>query len=57
MNGSMVTKDVTIDATVKAPDGSTTPEATRRDDAARGREANDAGASNGKWIITAIKPA
>jgi len=56
LNGNMATKDVTVDATVKAPDGSTSQKqmiVTMQ----RAVVKTDKGERNGKWIITAIKPA
>jgi hypothetical protein len=56
MNGNMVTKDVTVDTTVKAPDGSTSQKqmvVTMQ----RAVVKTEKGDRNGKWIITAIKPA
>jgi hypothetical protein len=56
LDGSMVTKDVTVDATVKAPDGSTSQKQmliTVQRAVVKGPN----GVRNGKWIITAIKPA
>ena len=56
LNGNMATKDVTVDATVKAPDGSTSQKqmiVTMQ----RAVVKTDKGERNGKWVITAIKPA
>jgi hypothetical protein len=56
LNGNMVTKDVTIDATVKAPDGSTSQKqmvVTMQ----RAVVKTEKGDRNGKWIITGLKPA
>lgn len=56
MDGNLVTKDVTVTATVKAPDGATAPKnliVTVQRAVVKGAT----GEHNGKWIITAIKPA
>ena len=54
VEGQMESKDVTIDATVKAPDGSTSHKnlvVTMERAVAKNPD------KNGKWILTAIKPA
>jgi hypothetical protein len=56
MNGNMVTKDITIDATVKAPDGSTSQKQLMMT-VQRAVVKTATGERNGKWIITSIKPA
>jgi hypothetical protein len=57
LNGNMVTKDIVVDATVKAPDGSTSQkQLTLTVQRAVVKGANGAD-RNGKWIITGIKPA
>lgn len=57
LDGNMVSKDITVDATVKAPDGSTSQK-TLVLTVQRAVVKDDKGANrNGKWIITAIKPA
>jgi hypothetical protein len=57
MDGNMVTKDITVDATVKAPDGTTSQKQlvlTAQRAVVKGANGAE---RNGKWIITAIKPA
>ena len=57
LNGNMVTKDITVDATVKAPDGSTSQKQlvlTVQRAVVKGKNGAD---RNGKWIITKITPA
>jgi hypothetical protein len=56
MNGNMVSKDITVDATVKAPDGSTSQKQLVMT-VQRAVVKTATGERNGKWIITAIKPA
>ena len=56
LDGNMVTKDVTVDATVKAPDGSTSQKQLVLT-VQRAVVKAATGERNGKWIITAIKPA
>jgi len=56
MNGNMVSKDITIDATVKAPDGSTSQKQLVMT-VQRAVVKTATGERNGKWIITSIKPA
>jgi hypothetical protein len=56
LNGNMVTKDINVDATVKAPDGSTSQKQFVIT-VQRAVVKSDKGERNGKWIITAIKPA
>ena len=56
MNGNMVSKDITIDATVKAPDGSTSQKQLMMT-VQRAVVKTATGERNGKWIITSIKPA
>jgi hypothetical protein len=56
MDGSMVSKDISVAATVRGPDGTTSQKnyvvtATRA--VVKGKE----GERQGRWIITAIKPA
>ena len=56
MNGTMVSKDITIAATVKAPDGGTSQKnyvITAQRAIVKGKE----GDRQGRWIITGIKPA
>ena len=56
LNGTMVSKDISIAATVRAPDGSTSQKnyvITTQRAVVKGPN----GDRNGKWIITAIKPA
>jgi len=56
MDGTMVTKDVTIDATVKAPDGQTSQKnlvVTLQRAIVKGAK----GEKPGKWVVTAVKPA
>ncbi|MCM3878972.1 MAG: hypothetical protein ND807_02580 [Vicinamibacterales bacterium] len=59
LDGNMESKDITVDATVKAPDGSTSQKqlvmTVQR--AVVKAAAGAAGERNGKWIITGIKPA
>jgi hypothetical protein len=52
--GQMETKDVIIDATVKAPDGSTSQ---KKFDVTMQRAVTKNPDKTGKWIFTAIKPA
>jgi hypothetical protein len=57
LNGNMVTKDITVDATVKTPDGATSQKQlvlTVQRAVVKGPNGAD---RNGKWIITSIKPA
>lgn len=56
MNGNMVTKDINVDATVKAPDGSTSQKQLLLT-VQRAVVKTATGERNGKWIITSIKPA
>jgi hypothetical protein len=56
MNGNMVSKDITIDATVKAPDGATSQKQLVMT-VQRAVVKTATGERNGKWIITSIKPA
>jgi hypothetical protein len=56
MNGNMVSKDIAIDATVKAPDGSTSQKQLVMT-VQRAVVKTATGERNGKWIITSIKPA
>jgi hypothetical protein len=56
MNGNMVSKDITIDATVKAPDGATSQKQLVMT-VQRAVVKTASGERNGKWIITSIKPA
>ena len=59
MDGNLVSKDVTVDATVKAPDGSTSQKplvVTIQRAVVKGAEGAQ-GDRTGKWIITAVKPA
>ena len=56
MNGNMVSKDIKIDATVKAPDGSTSQKQLVMT-VQRAVVKTATGERNGKWIITSIKPA
>jgi len=56
MDGTMVSKDITIAATVKAPDGGTSQKnyvVTAQRAIVKGKE----GDRQGRWIITGIKPA
>jgi hypothetical protein len=56
MDGNLVSKDITIDATVRAPDGTT----SKKQMAVTVQRAVVKGATGeraGKWIITAVKPA
>jgi hypothetical protein len=56
MDGTMVSKDITIAATVKAPDGGTSQKnyvITAQRAIVKGKE----GDRQGRWIITGIKPA
>ena len=56
MDGTMVSKDITIAATVKAPDGATSQKnyvVTAQRAIVKGKE----GERQGRWIITGIKPA
>ena len=56
MDGTMVSKDITIAATVKAPDGGTSKKnyvVTAQRAIVKGKE----GDRQGRWIITGIKPA
>jgi len=56
MDGTMVTKDVTIDATVKAPDGQTSQKnlvVTLQRAIVKGAK----GEKPGKWVVTAVRPA
>jgi hypothetical protein len=56
MDGTMVSKDITIAATVKAPDGTTSQKnyvITAQRAIVKGKE----GDRQGRWIITGIKPA
>ncbi len=56
MDGTMVSKDITIAATVKAPDGSTSQKnyvITAQRAIVKAKE----GERQGRWIITGIKPA
>jgi hypothetical protein len=56
MDGTMVSKDITIAATVKAPDGATSQKnyvVTAQRAIVKGKE----GDRQGRWIITGIKPA
>ncbi len=56
MDGTMVSKDITIAATVKAPDGSTSQKnyvVTAQRAIVKAKE----GERQGRWIITGIKPA
>ncbi len=56
MDGTMVSKDITIAATVKAPDGATSQKnyvITAQRAVVKGKE----GDRQGRWIITGIKPA
>ena len=58
LTGNMVTKDITVDATVKAPDGSTSQKqliVTVQRAVVKG--ASGAPDRNGKWIVTGVKPA
>jgi len=54
VEGQMESKDVTIDATVKAPDGSTSQKTLV---VTMTRAVTKNPDKNGKWIMTAIKPA
>jgi len=56
MDGNLVSKDVSITATVKAPDGATSQK-NLVVTVQRAVVKAAAGERNGKWIITAIKPA
>lgn len=56
MDGTMVSKDITIAATVKSPDGGTSKKnyvVTAQRAIVKGKE----GDRQGRWIITGIKPA
>ncbi len=57
MDGNMVTKDITVDATVKAPDGSTSQKQMVLTVQRAVVKNPKGGERNGKWIITSIKPA
>jgi hypothetical protein len=56
LNGTMVSKDITVKANVKGPDGSTS-EKSYVLTAQRAIVKTDKGERQGKWIITGIKPA
>jgi hypothetical protein len=56
LNGTLVSKDITVKANVKGADGSTT-EKTYVMTVQRAVVKTDKGERQGKWIITAIKPA
>ena len=56
LNGTLVSKDITVKANVKGADGSTS-EKTYVLTAQRAVVKTDKGERQGKWIITAIKPA
>lgn len=56
LNGTLVSKDITVKANVKAADG-TTSEKTYVLTAQRAVVKTDKGERQGKWIITGIKPA
>lgn len=56
MDGNLVTKDVTIDATVRAPDG-TTSQKQMVVVVQRAVLKTATGERPGKWVITSVKPA
>jgi hypothetical protein len=56
MDGNLVTKDITVDATVRAPDG-TTSQRQLIVTVQRAIVKAAAGERTGKWIITGVKPA
>lgn len=56
LNGTLVSKDITVKANVKGADGATS-EKTYVLTAQRAVVKTDKGERQGKWIITAIKPA
>ena len=56
LNGSLVSKDITVRAQVRGPDGATS-EKNYVMTAQRAVVKSDKGERQGKWIITAIKPA
>jgi hypothetical protein len=56
MDGNLVSKDISVTATVRGPDGATSPKnfvITSQRAVVKGKS----GERNGKWIITSIKPA
>ena len=56
MNGNLVSKDISVTATVRGPDGATSQK-NMVITAQRAVVKAATGERNGKWIITAIKPA
>jgi hypothetical protein len=56
LNGTLVTKDITVKAQVKGADGTTT-EKTYVMTVQRAVVKSDKGERQGKWIITGLKPA
>ena len=56
LNGTLMSKDITVKANVKGPDGSTSSK-TYVLTAQRAVVKTDKGERQGKWIITGIKPA
>ena len=56
LDGTLVSKDISVQATVRGPDG-TTSEKNYVMTAQRAVVKSDKGERQGKWIITAIKPA
>ena len=57
LNGTLVSKDISITAQVRGPDGGATTEKNYVMTVQRAVVKTDKGERNGKWIITAIKPA
>jgi hypothetical protein len=57
LNGTLVSKDISIRAQVRGPDGGATTEKNYVMTVQRAIVKTDKGERNGKWIITGLKPA
>ena len=57
LDGTLVSKDISVKAQVRGPDGGATTEKNYLMTAQRAVVKSDKGERQGKWIITAVKPA